>query len=686
MIYGWDLETHLIQPGLLAPPIVCHSIHSDVVGNHLFDRLAGREWCRGWLAGDDHLVGANVAFDMGCICADSPDLIPAVFDAYKAGRVHDVQIRQMLDAIAKGYVRDHGLINPKTGEFHKGDKGNAKRYSLALCVEVMLGEDLDKADTWRLSYALLEGIPIEQWPEAARRYSLKDARVTYEVFKAQEAAANAGTFFNLQDEKSQVFAAFCGHLSSLWGVRTDKHSVDKLSEEVELRHREFESNLRALGIIREGLNPATGRKWPKDKEGKKDTAKIRELVSAAYMGNPPRTDPSEKFPEGQVSTSADTLRESGGPALEGLAGDGNEKVRNTYIPLLRGGTERPINPNFNPLLATGRSSYYEPSLQVLPRKGGVRSCITARPGTVFFSVDWAAAELSAVAQACLWLPEIGFSRLGEAINAGQDPHVRLGGKILGKTYEEAIALKRAKDAAFAGIRQLCKPINFGKWGGMGPATLVLTARKDATTTPSPSGIEYAGTRFCVLSGLKERCGERKTTEWNNEPIPPTCTDCIDLAVEYGILFAQEWEEYAPYLAVAAREAREGGLVTQFVSGRLRGGLGYCQCANTKFQGLIADVAKAALCKITEECYTIPDSPLYGSRIVVFVHDEMFGESPEEKASAAAHRCAQIMNETAAEWMPDVKCVGEPALARRWYKGMEPVYKDGILIPWEPSNE
>lgn len=677
--YGWDLETHLIQPGLLAPPIVCHSTYIPGSGA-ILDREHGRRWFHDWLASDSHIVGANIAFDMGCICADDPSLLPYVFKAYKAGRVHDVQIRQMLDAIGRGYVHENGLIDPRTGEYLKGEKGAAHRYSLALCADLMLGEEVAKADTWRLSYALLEGTPVEEWPSAAREYSLKDSEVTWRVYDAQERA----DMLNLHDERRQVFAAFCGHLSSMWGVRTDHGSVEALDREVEEKHQAFEAHMRRLGIIREGINPETGRPWPKAQEGKRDTAKIRKLVDLAYGGRPPMTAPSSRFPEGQISTSADTLRESGNKDLEQLAGDGNEKVYSTYVPLLYSGVEHPINPSFNPLLATGRSSYYKPSLQVLPRKGAVRSCIRPREGHTFFSVDWAAAELSAVAQGCLWLQEIGYSRLAEAINAGQDPHVRLGGRLLGKPYEDALALKKAKDPFFSGIRQLCKPINFGKWGGMGAATLVLTARKDATHTTAPDGTEYAGTRFCILSGTTARCGEHTLTEWNSRKIPPTCSVCIDLAVQYGILFAQEWEEFGPYLAVAAREAREGGTVTQFVSNRIRGGLDFCQCANTKFQGLIADIAKAALCKISEECYTVPESPLYGSRIVVFVHDEMFGEAPDEKASAAAIRCAEIMNETAKEWMPDVRCVGEPALAKRWYKDMSPVWKNGVLVPWEPE--
>ena len=35
--------------------------------------------------------------------------------------------------------------------------------------------------------------------------------------------------------------------------------------------------------------------------------------------------------------------------------------------------------------------------------------------------------------------------------------------------------------------------------------------------------------------------------------------------------------------------------------------------------------------------------------------------------------------------PDVKVTAEPALAYRWDKNMEPVFRDKRLVPWEPKK-
>ena len=49
-------------------------------------------------------------------------------------------------------------------------------------------------------------------------------------------------------------------------------------------------------------------------------------------------------------------------------------------------------------------------------------------------------------------------------------------------------------------------------------------------------------------------------------------------------------------------------MTQFLSGRVRGGCRFTQMCNTLFQGLAADGAKKALWDITRECYLDTASP------------------------------------------------------------------------------
>ncbi len=108
-------------------------------------------------------------------------------------------------------------------------------------------------------------------------------------------------------------------------------------------------------------------------------------------------------------------------------------------------------------------------------------------------------------------------------------------------------------------------------------------------------------------------------------------------------------------------------------------------ANHPFQHLAAMGAKHALWNVSRECYTVEDSPLYGSRPVVFAHDEVITELIEAKAHEAAYRQADVMIASMREFVPDVKIAAEPALMRFWDKNASPVFDAaGRLIPWEPA--
>ena len=96
---AFDTETWLIQPGRLAPPLVCLTWHDGVQGGILL-RDAGLDWLAAQLADPDtRLVGANVAFDCGVAAQNRPALLPAIFAAYEAGRIVDVQIFERLRKI-----------------------------------------------------------------------------------------------------------------------------------------------------------------------------------------------------------------------------------------------------------------------------------------------------------------------------------------------------------------------------------------------------------------------------------------------------------------------------------------------------------------------------------------------------------------------------------------------------------
>ncbi len=340
---------------------------------------------------------------------------------------------------------------------------------------------------------------------------------------------------------------------------------------------------------------------------------------------------------------------------------------------------------------------------------GVRDCIVPRPGHVFYSDDFVGGELVTFAESAVL--RVGFSKMGEALNAGLDVHSDIGAEILGITYEQFYhQLKKEKSKRNKDVRQAVKPIIFGAGGMIGPVKIVLQQRRQGPDTEWPNGPSdlgggkrgFKGLRFCLLMGKANWCGEQKVTQWGKpgweRPCPPTCRACIEAASSIRDNVFRKYTEYPVYLKWHGDNADAGKPVAQHYSGRIRGGLTGPSEANGDFQALLADIAKRSLIRVSWEQYVgnlTSDSafgkrgersPLYGSRGVVFVHDELFGECREEVGHEVATRVGEVMIEEFRKGCPhhSKACKIEPAIMRRWFKAAEPVYVNGRLVPWEPQ--
>jgi hypothetical protein len=148
---------------------------------------------------------------------------------------------------------------------------------------------------------------------------------------------------------------------------------------------------------------------------------------------------------------------------------------------------------------------------------------------------------------------------------------------------------------------------------------------------------------------------------------------------------ETWPEFKEYFTYVKVQTKTGqGTAKQFLSERFRGNIPFTVYANTLFQGLGADVAKAVLWAIQEACYNPAlESPLYGSRMVNFIHDEFLVETALDKGLTDRARALEGLVETAsAPWLPDVPIKGAKALATmHWSKLAERVVVDNQLMVW-----
>lgn len=807
---SFDTETHLVQNGLITPPLVCGSIgmlECDQIETQLLDRHEAIDAFVSLLQSPGTIIsGANIAFDLAVMAVElikrGVDVFPAVFRALNDDRVYDILIAEKLHAIANGHLGK----NPLTGGLlsTSGKKGG---YSLEIVTELVTGRSDAKAnDEWRQRYAELEHIPIAQWPDNARNYPRDDVFNTHDVTLRQighlpklaqhtwgrdggcqdcgsrdfaTACTVARPHRNLQDLSSQVGTAFAMYVGAAWGFRVNQASVDTIEREALRGRDEDEKQFVTAGLLRKNPDGSTSQ----------DLGETRRRVALAYGADPisqcstcggtgkvPSTKTKSKInckdccatglslataptiprtEKDGIGYGRDVLFESADETLIALA-DFQEDAKDTatYIPYLRrarteDGRDIPLTLSPNVLVESGRTSY-RGTIQQFKRKPGyvnelgeyipsLRECIEARPGRVFSSEDYNAGELITHAQSCTWL--VGYSALAQALLAGIDPHTALASTVLGIDYKAF----NKKIKAHANARQAAKPFNFGKPGGMGDPKIVLQQRKQGPDTPHHSGPikvkdettgtmvpGYKGLRFCILMDSADACGLKKVTEWKKRPIPPTCAHCIECAARLSVNWRKQWPESEPYFTHINECVNDGmwisdealdrwphlrevyishrlapGEVMQHVSGRIRGGLAFCEAANTFFQGLLADIAKAALRRISWECYDrgvgVPEylhensvrsefagseSPLYGSRVIVFQHDEMIAEHPEAIAHEAATRISEVMRDEMRRYCPDLAGAAKagPTLMRRWYKSADKVEDaNGRLIPWEPRG-
>lgn len=648
---AFDLETHLIRPGMVFPKIVCVTI-SD--GNaktiHLADE--GLKLILGYLQDPDVvLIGHNVAFDLGCIAAEAIEaghdphwVMSLIFEEYAADRIVDTMIRTMLIYIAEGKFQE--IDGQRRG----------KQFGLDQLALHWLKRKVNKKDTWRLHYAALEFVPLDEWPHDALHYAITDAEITWLVDAAITAyvVAEGGTG-EVPDEFRQTRAAWVLHLMSGWGVRIDEKLVSTVRENLEVLRSVSYATMDTWGIFKK--DKAGGYKLTKKGARQKDLKKLRALIEDGYAQQgeePPLTD-GGKSGKKQTQTSADAARESGHVAAMAFADVANaEKLLSTYVPILeRGKGGKPVTSSPNVLVASGRTSWTNPNWQNPPKVGGIRECVVARPGMVMVGADLDTVELRALAQSCLEI--LGYSEMAAALQRGEDLHLALAAEFMGIDYPTALARYRAGDPVVLAERDTAKKVNFGLPGGMGAPKFAIT---------------------CINDG----------SPLIKDPNAPLSAHIARAKILKEAWF-RRWPEMRAYLANAGEIVGDMGpcMIIQPWSGRIRGGLQYCSCANTYFQGRVADGTKLALWRVAYACYVDKSSVLYGSRLILFLHDELILECPEGVASLCADELVRILCGAVQEVIPSIPITSAAVMTRRWWKGAKPLRVNGILVPCKPTK-
>lgn len=661
-ILAFDFETFLIQPGLHVPKAVlfswaegleseqygvCHMNPSMYGGGGVLfgTRDEAREKLRSSLE-TALVVGANVAYDLAVAAREWPELWPLIWKAYRAGRIWDIEVAEKLIAIGNGELKWR-FVRAPDGSFVP----EAREYNLERLALERLGMQLDK-DSWRLLYGTFYDTPLADMPRGAVQYSALDAISTLGVFLHQ--AREKQRF--LVDVSRQTRAAWWLHLMSARGFALDARAVAALEKHTSEQQQERQRLLIQYGLVRP--------------DGSRDTkaAAVRMQEVCRSKGI------AIKATDGEgVALDEEACMDTGDPVLvayaeyTSLTNTLTKDVATLKEAALAG---MPIQSRFEVLKETGRTgssggkikkkadrvnrTAHAFQMQNIkrdpkPRPDGsypptVRGCFVPRPGYVLCSIDYGQMELHAWAQVCK--TRIGHSELANLLNAGVDVHCKLGGMAVGRSYEEVYA-NRKKEIWAKDARQMAKAGNFGFPGGLGAKAFKA----------------YAKASWGVI-----------------------LTD--EQAVQLYALWKKMLPEANEYFKFVKRLVEEGTdrEIIQLFSDRVRGDVGFTDGANGFFQGLAADCAKDAGFDLAEACYFDTRSPLFGSYIVNFVHDEFLFELLADRFHEAAFEAVRLMKAAGQRWMPDCPPGCEPAVMERWYKDAEPKFdENGRLSIWYPKR-
>lgn len=570
-------------------------------------------------------VALNMAYDLAVMARAvweerGRNIIPDIFDLYDQNRVYDVANRAKLHDIRRG--------------------GRWGSYGLGMLVNRYFGVKLEGKsgeDIWRLRYAELDGVPVDVWPQRAVDYALGDVIWGLRLFRKMDA---------ISPEEFENAAAWWLHLTSIRGLKSDLDWAARIDAYYASEEDEW------WGVLRDA-DMTDGDKLPRDRK--------QELVAAAWedIGE----DPWET-PTGQIKTSKEVFQhlvKKGveEPLFQAYSNYNRaSKFRTTYLePVFAAGGE-PLMPGFDMLKNTGRISGYKPNTQNFPAQlnsreiqrrredpncvvgADIRGVFVPRDGYCFVGCDYSAMELVCLSE--YYTAHTGrIGKMGQAINDGKDLHSLAASDGLRISYQEAM-LRKAVGKSGMEWERACEHVideygvadsDISRWASDGLDEYLRTCEMFARWRQV-----YKCANFSFPVGANALTFSKQVRARG-----------LEFTNSEGEYVREQWYRAWPemnefQMLIQSFATGMNEYVVEYLGpyGQLSGWMQArpsksTEAANYTFQSLGAMCILLAGYKITHEAYTDEQSPLYGSRPVLCVHDELVLETPIEKAEAVGGR-------------------------------------------------
>lgn len=660
--YGFDTETTLIEPGKIPELItLTFSTNEDqyIVPPHMLS-----DWVQMVSASGCPIVAHNFSFDFHVVhqalnYIEDISLWKCMVDE---GRCWDTMILDFLFRLSCG--EEDGPLRPR---------------SLNDLAEHYLGTKLDK--TLQTEWSQFYGVAMELVPDRMWEYALLDAKIVRELFnELHPTCVNVASKLQVLNEfhgplthHTQLKGAIALTDSSRVGIRVDQKAQEEVSTEIKLQIQDkvqwLAANYPNL-FKRETVKKRLGQLIINEVTG---VPSIDSLALRVYLQNIAEDLKIKKIPKtpksGDITIASEFWADYKHPFISHWLDMQTKAKLLTFVDQIKGGA---VNPKYQPMVRTGRTSCSGPNLQQMPKQPWFRKLFVPHQECMFVVADYNAVELRCLAAICKH--RFGYSRLAEAFDGGIDPHSFTASMLLGMDYQDFIKLRTTNKEKFSNYRSAAKAVNFGVPGGLGAkslkeyaeaqygATMTLAESKlwknMLTTEIYPELSEYLASsatsnlssnlgtnlqQLCECFGLKDRGlytfqpvvdivsgrGRSKDGQPYNSAFRRMIWECLEKL------------NTDPTMEIAIR-TRKGsdslrrrlfGTTVVTLSGRVRGCAEYTEACNTQFQGLAADGAKLALYSVSQ---------IYP--VVAFVHDELVVEIPNDEPELHKDNVVRMMRE------------------------------------------
>jgi DNA polymerase I-like protein with 3'-5' exonuclease and polymerase domains len=659
---AFDTETTLIEPGVTPELIVLTFATNHAAYIVSPDQLP--EWVQMVAASGCPLVAHNFAFDYHVVhhALDFVEDIRVWKQMVEDNRVWDTMILDFLIRLANG--EEDGPLRPSS--------------LLDLCKHY-LNTDISKAlqCEWYQWYQK----PLEEVPDEFLAYALHDARATRELYNelhpvAKHLASHNNCVieeFGYLTHHTQIKGAIALADCSKVGIKVDQKAQQEVGVEIKLQIQdrvnwltEHYPSLFKRDVVkkRKGqliVNPITGVPSIDSK-----ALRVYLLSVAAELNLPnksiPMTDKSQ-----EITTSGDFWSEHKHPFIQAWQDMTNKATLLNFVDQIKIGS---VNPKYQALVRTGRTSCSKPNLQQMPKAEWFRKLFVPRDGTTFVIADYNAIELRCLAAICK--SRFGFSRLAETFAEGVDPHAYTAASLLNMEFKTFMGLKSTEPKKFAKYRQAAKAVNFGVPGGLGAkALMAYSLAQYGVEMTLDQAKEWKNKMITEIYPELSLYLEQQTLNnmaYNLQSTPGEI--CNSFGIKGAGIFAfsaiadvvagkkenfkgkayqSTFRRYVwDSLDIVNRDngldflirSRRGsqnlrrrlfGSTVVTLTGRVRGSAEYTESCNTQFQGLASDGAKLALYEVSQ---------VYP--VVAFIHDELVVEVPTEGAGLHMDRVVKMM--------------------------------------------